>query len=356
MFRGLYTVTTALEQSNKKIDVISNNLANVNTTGYKEDISISEEFRSLLLYRLGGDYKTRSNEKTDVKVESKNGVYTLNTNNGFFRVAATDGVSYNTSLRFIRGGDGYLRTFHRNVNGDIIEDSGFKVIGKNGFIKLDNENFEIDKYGNILVDSKAVDSLLDFPVGSIIGTMSGGSKVVKTAIDFTEGDLMQTNNALDLAILGRGFFKVKDDRGTFYTRDGSFKLSADRKLVTDNGARVQGISGDIVLPTSEIGINEFGEFAYDGGLIDKLLIVEPKKPEYLKKLGNNMYSYTKELTEDDVVKDAKIRQGFLEGSNVNPVKEMIKMIETYRGYESAQRVIRAYDEIASKSVNDIGRV
>ncbi len=356
MFRGMYTASTALQQSNKKIDVISNNLANVNTTGYKEDISVSEEFRSLLLYRMGGDYKTRSNPKTEVTVKEQNGVYTLDTNNGFFRVYATDGVSYNTSIKFIRGNDGYLRTFHRNVDGKIIDDSGFRVIGKNGFIKLDSENFEVNEKGDILVNSKVVDSLVDYPMGSIIGTMSGGSKVVKTAIDFTEGDLKQTNNPLDLAILGRGFFKVKTDRGMLYTRDGSFKLSADGTLVTDSGGKVQGINGDIILPKAEIGLNEFGEFAIDGNIIDKVFVVEPDKPEYLKKVGDNMYEYIEELTEDDLVKDSKLRQGFLEGSNVNPVKEMVKMIETYREYESAQRVIRAYDEIASKSVNDIGRV
>ncbi len=357
MFRGLYTVSTALEQSTKRLDVISNNIANVNTTGYKEDISVFQEFKSLLMYKTGGDAMNMNfNLPVNVKSEKDGDVHTLQAENGYFRIAAVNGISHNSSVRFKRDEDGYLKTFHRNVNGKIIKNEGFKVLGRNGAIKLDTDDFEIDKKGNLIVGGNVVDNLIEKPLGPVIGTMSGGSRLLRTAVDFTEGALQETNNPLDLAILGRGFFVVNTPNGVRYTRDGNFKINAEGTLLTADGYEVQGVNGKITLPKYKVGVNQYGELAVDGKVIDKLKMVNPEKIELLTKEGDNLYAYKGEEESLEEAKDVEIRQGFLEGSNVDPVKEMVKMIETNRAYESAQRVVRSYDETMGKTVNEVGRL
>lgn len=357
MLRGLYTVSTAMEQHAKGLNIISNNLANINTTGYKTDISMYEEFKSQLLYRIGGSPLTETSEPAKVNVSKNKDEYTLETSEGYFRINAVNGISYNKSVAFRRDVDGYLKTFYRNSNGSIIEGKGYKVLGEKGPINIpEGANIDFDKKGNLLIDGDVKDKLVfNSPLMSI-GTMSGGIKLMRTGVDYSQGNLITTHNPLDLAISGKGYFVVKTPAGERYTRDGQFKLDFEGTLRTDSGYEVQGLNGKISGLKGNIGVNEFGEITSDGNIVDKLQIANPKRDEFLKKTGDNLYRYETELKEDEKEIKGNIIQGALEGSNVNPVKEMVKMIELYRDFESAQRVVKAYDDNLSKAVTEIGRI
>ncbi len=357
MLRGIYTVSTVLEQTNRSMENLSNNLANINTTAYKKDISLYEEFRSELLYRIGGSKSYGKNKAKNLSIKEHNGFYNLDTNSGFFRVNGVNGVSYNTSIAFRRDEDGYLKTFYKNSNSSVIQGKGYKVLGRNGAIKIeDGQEFSVDKKGNLIVDGKVVDNLVfDKPEG-VIGTMSGGIKLMRTSVDYEQGDFIQTHNPFDLSISGKGFFVINTPQGMRYTRDGSFKLSSDGTLVTNEGLEVQGINGKITGIKGRVGINEFGEISQDGVIIDKIQTVNPLRNEFLKKVGSNLYRYDAELTDEEKNSPVKILQGSLESSNVSPIEEMIKMMETFRTYESANKVVKSIDDTLGRAVNDIGKI
>lgn len=357
MIRGLYTASTALEQHTKAMNVISNNLANVNTRGFKTDITVYEEFSSYMINRIGGSDNHSVEQAADVRgKKNKDGTYELETKNGYFTVNAIGGNSHHKSIAFRVDDDMYLKTFYRNSNGRIIENQGNYVLGKNGAIKLESKDFDFDKSGNIIVNSEIVDNIISYRGYGQIGTMSGGIRHVRTFSNHLQGELEVTHNPLDIAISGRGFITIETPAGTRYTRDGQLKISSDGTLLTDQGFKVAGIDGDIVLENAEFGINEFGEITSKGQIVDKIKMLDPKRDEFLLKKGDNLYSYETEITEEDEKVRGKIIQGALEGSNVNQVEEMVKMIETYRAYESAQRVLRTYDESIAKSVNEIAKI
>ncbi len=357
MLRGLYTASTVLEQNTKELNVISNNLANIKTTGFKKDISLYEEFKSQLLYKIGGSKLNKDDKAPDVQLKEHKGLFKVETKNGFFKVKAINGDSYNTSMAFRVDDDGYLKTYYKNANSQIIEGKGFKVLGQNGPIKVgEGQKIDVDKSGNLLLDGKVVENLLfDKPQG-VIGTMSGGVKLMRTAINFEQGEFIETHNPLDLLISGKGFFVVNTPYGERYTRDGSFKLTSEGTLVTDEGYEVQGQDGRITGLKGNVGVNEFGEILQGGQIIDKIRTINPKRDEFLKKSTTNLYKYDTELTDEEKNAPVTIVQGALEGSNVNEVEEMVKMIETYRSYESANKLVRTYDDILSRSVNDIAKL
>lgn len=357
MLRGLYTAASAVEQSSKSLDVVSNNLANINTDGYKGDIHLYEEFKSKLLYRIGGSSHFEPMGEAVVKTAREGELYKSETKDGYFKINAVNGASYHKSIHFRRDTDGFLKTFYRNSNGSIIDGKGYKLLGQKGPIQIEEgAEFNIDEKGNLIVNGEVRDSLITSRPKDVIGTMSGGIKFMRTAVDFTQGELKATHNPLDIAISGKGFFEISTPAGMRYTRDGSFKLNSEGTLVTDEGFEVVGLNGKITGLKGDIGINEFGEVMMDGEIVDKISLFHPKRDEFLKKVGGNLYRYDTDIKDEERSIEGSLMQGFLEGSNVNAVTEMVKMIEIYRNYESAQRLIRSYDDVLAKSVNDIGRL
>ncbi len=179
---------------------------------------------------------------------------------------------------------------------------------------------------------------------------------VKT--NFQQGRLDETNNSLDLAISGRGFFVVETEADVAYTRDGHFKLDEDGVLKTSGGNAVLGDNGAIVLISDgltpkEIVISKEGEIFVDGDLRDKIYIADFENMENMKKIGGNLFSAGEDMREIDTM-NAEIKQGFLEKSNVNPVEEMMGLIEVQRQFESTQKMIKSLDATIKIAVNRIG--
>ncbi len=178
----------------------------------------------------------------------------------------------------------------------------------------------------------------------------------RVIIDYEGGALDHSGNPLDLALSGEGFFTIDTPRGVRYTRNGHFALNADEQLVTTDGFAVLGEDGPVEMHGKDISIGEDGEITVDGNSVGKLLITDFEKPYDLEKVGNSLFVSTSGNRTERTAEGMIVRQGFLEGSNVHAVEEMVRMISFFRDYESNQRMIRYQDEVLGKVVNEVGKV
>lgn len=256
MVRGLYTACTGMVNQMARLDVISNNLANSDTTAYKKEGSTSQSFNSVLAIK--------------------------------------------------------------------INDSSVKYIPQ--------------------------------PVGN----MSLGVKIGETYTNYSDGNLEETGNTLDVALAGKGFFAISyaDRNGNEsirYTRDGNFALSADGTLMTKDGDFILDENGDMINipPGTDISINESGIIYASGQEVARLQMVDFEDYNYLKKFGENMYIAVDGAVTQEA--NCKVYQGYLEASNVNVIDEMVEMISVTRDYESNQKIIQSIDSTLETAVN-LGRL
>ncbi|SMP13554.1 flagellar basal-body rod protein FlgG [Desulfurobacterium pacificum] len=171
-----------------------------------------------------------------------------------------------------------------------------------------------------------------------------------THVILTQGALKKTGNPLDLALKGEGFFAVKTKTGEVYTRNGHFFLSPDGRLIDANGNPVLSIDDqEIILnPDKPVTVTKDGVIYQGNERVAVLKIVNFQK---IAPLGSSYYKGqgTPQAT------DAAVLQGYLESSNVDPVKEMVALIEAQRRFEMYGNLIRGLDRLNEKS-NEIGRV
>ena len=173
--------------------------------------------------------------------------------------------------------------------------------------------------------------------------------------DFTVGPAKETGNSLDLALEGDGFFVVNTPQGPAYTRQGRFHLGTNGRLLTSEGFEVQG-GGAITLSGGKPDIDAKGRISVGGKEVGTLDIVDFPKPYALKKAGNTLFVPADEQTAAQPAKTTRVQQGFLEDSNVNSIQEMTQLIETNRFFEACQKVIKSYDEMKDKAVNELGKL
>jgi len=357
MFRGLYMASSSLLTNNKKIDVVSNNMANIDTTGFKKDLVLIESFEDTLINKMNGSMPFKNLQKIHkVDVKREEGYFEVASSTGYIRVKTHTGISFHDKAKFTVGDDGYLKTFYKDEDGKIDSGYGYQILGNSGSIYVGDGELDIDESGRVFVDGELIDSLITFTYPSVIGTMNSGVKLERIETNFEQGQLMRTENTLDFALQGYGFFKIETDEGTRYTRDGSFKLSQYNELITSEGHKVQGLYGDIILDEGEISLTPSGEILVDGEIVDKLDIVNVKNIRDLRKTETGLYKVEEGIEIEEEEFKGQVLQGRLEKSNVDPIKEMIEMMTLYRGYESSQKMIKAYDETIGKAVNEVGKV
>lgn len=159
--------------------------------------------------------------------------------------------------------------------------------------------------------------------------------------DQAPGPLKQTGNNLDVAIHGKGWFGIQTADGVQYTRAGNFQVTLNGELVDSRGRFVADAGGGtITIPDgeTEITIAEDGSIATPEGVVGQIMMVEFDSQQPLEPQGNGLYK-----TDQDPLPavESRMLQGMLEGSNVNPVIEMTRMIEVSRAYQSTQRLIMA---------------
>tara|TARA_A100000164_G_scaffold188782_1_gene167551 strand:- start:4 stop:789 length:786 start_codon:yes stop_codon:yes gene_type:complete len=223
-------------------------------------------------------------------------------------------------------------------------------VNTTGF-KRDRAVFEDLLYQNIKQAGGQTGADTTAPVGFMLGT---GTRIVATEKMQGQGNMISTENALDLAVEGNGFFQIVQQDGTIsYTRDGSFKLSQDGELVTVSGALLQ---PQIVIPqdaaTITVGLDGTVsvELANGGGnqQLGQIQLARFVNGAGLEAMGQNLFRETQASGPPIVGVPGEqgagnIAQGMLEASNVNVVEELVNMIETQRAYEVNSKAISSVD-------------
>ena len=219
-----------------------------------------------------------------------------------------------------------------------------------GGFKRDRALFEDLLYQNIRQAGGQTGVDTQAPTGMMLGT---GTRIVATEKLHSQGSLINTENALDLAIQGEGFFQILQPDGTLaYTRDGSFKLSNIGEVVTSTGARLQppltipqNVSSLTIGADGTVSASLFGGGAQQLGNFQTTRFL---KPAGLEPLGRNLFRETAASGPPQVLTPGQngagqLVQGALEASNVNVVEEMVNMIETQRAYEVNSKAISSAD-------------
>jgi len=189
------------------------------------------------------------------------------------------------------------------------------------------------------------------PTGLEVGN---GSRAAATSKIFTQGQLSQTGQQLDLALQGDGFFAVQRPDGTIgYTRDGSFKLNAQGQVVTTDGMQVLSGFQTIQAGATSISVSQGGDVTVqgpNGTQTFALTLTRFPNPAGLESMGGNLYTETAASGSPQAGQPAlqgfgSIVQGYLEGSNVSIVEEMVNLIVAQRAYEINSKSVQASDQM-----------
>jgi flagellar basal-body rod protein FlgG len=217
------------------------------------------------------------------------------------------------------------------------------------------------------------DGVYQHPFGSgdaapIIGRIGTGVELNELYTDFQQGALKETESDFDLALDGKGFFTVSTPWGERYTRNGSFQLGKEGFLETKEGYKVLGEQGAIQIKANNFNVDKEGRVwvnaVYTGDpdelvsrehnqweettLLDRLKVVDFYRDRYLQKQGSSFWKDTSESGSAEILEHEqrpRVIQGFTEAANVDPVLEMVNMIEVNRAYEANQKVIQSGDSM-----------
>ena len=233
-------------------------------------------------------------------------------------------------------------------------------VNTTGF-KKNRAEFEDLIYQTLLMAGTPATEVTEIPTGIQVGH---GVKTAATQKLFSQGSLQSTENKLDIALEGEGFFKVQlYDGSVAYTRDGSFKVDSNRQVVTANGYLLE---PPLVLPENFI-MNSLS-ISQDGRVTVKIIgdedpievgqmeIYRFVNPAGLQSIGQNLYKTTPASGEEipgppGLNGMAKTHQGFLEMSNVKVVEEMVSMIVAQRAYEVNSKAIQASDSMLATAIS-----
>ncbi len=228
-------------------------------------------------------------------------------------------------------------------------------VSTNGF-KKSHAVFEDLMYQNLRQVGSNTSEQSTLPTGLQVGL---GVRTVATSRTFSQGNLQQSNNNLDVAIQGNGFFQLTMPDGTIgYTRDGAFQLDNAGRLVSSGGLVV---AGGITVPANATGVT----IAQDGTVtaaipgtvapqnIGTITTANFINPAGLEPKGQNIYAESVASGQPQVGNPTtnglgSLAQGFVETSNVNVVQELVTMIQTQRAYEMNSKAIQTSDQMLQK--------
>jgi len=228
-------------------------------------------------------------------------------------------------------------------------------VGTNGF-KRGHVVFEDLIYQNLRAAGAASSDQTQLPTGLQVGL---GVRPVATSRIFSQGNLQQTSNNLDVAVKGQGFLQVQmPDGTTAYTRDGSLQVDANGQLVTNNGFAVQpgitipaGAQTVTIAPDGTVSVTLTGQATAQQ--VGQLTLASFVNPAGLDPKGQNLWGETAASGAPQAgVPGANglgtLQQGYVETSNVNVVEELVAMIQTQRAYELNSKAIKTSDEMLAR--------
>jgi len=228
-------------------------------------------------------------------------------------------------------------------------------VSTNGY-KRASVVFEDLMYQNLRQAGAASSEQTSLPTGLQVGL---GVRPVATSRSFTQGNLQQSSNPMDLAIRGNGFFQIQlPDGTTGYTRDGSFQVDAQGQLVTNNGYAVQpGITIPANAQSVSVGADGTISVTLPGQAqaqsVGQIQIASFVNPAGLEPKGMNVYAETAASGGANAGAPGanglgSLQQGFVETSNVNVVEELVSMIQTQRAYELNSKAIQTSDQMLQR--------
>lgn len=234
-----------------------------------------------------------------------------------------------------------LKGIYISLSGAVLKQTQLEVVSQN-LANADTIGYKKDNlsFRDYLIPN---DQSSPGPDGRVMSSISS------FRTDFSDGNTFKTGNPLDIAIEGNGFIALEGNR---YTRRGDMKIDNEGYLTSYNAIRILGNNGPINLSEGTIEISETGSISVDGTEIDSIKIMDFGLKENLRKLGGGLFS----SDENGTRSTAGVKQGYLEKSNVDVIKEIVHMIETLREFEAYKKAIQTFDDASDKVINQMGRL
>jgi flagellar basal-body rod protein FlgG len=203
----------------------------------------------------------------------------------------------------------------------------------------------------------------DAPAHDLLDRLGGGLFVRPTETDFRPGRITQSGNDLDLAIAGDGFFAVRTNQDgqdhVRITRDGRFTLAADGRMVTTTaGHEVLDTAGRPIRLAADgpVTIDAQGLIRQRGEDVARLRLVDVADTRQIKHLGQGLYQAPAAALDNPAQATGRIQQGWIEQANIDPVREMVAMIQTTRAINNNSALMRYHDVLNERVVNQFGRL
>lgn len=180
-------------------------------------------------------------------------------------------------------------------------------------------------------------------------------QTIESGIDFSQGPIQETDNALDVALKNpKDFFVVQTANGLRYTRAGNFTLNEAGQIVTPDGQPVQGDGGALVVSGSKVTITSDGSVNVDGTSIGRLQVVRFESMQGLKQEGSSRF-ILRPAAPTPVAVEPDVLPRSLEASNVSAISSMLDLISASKSFELYTRSVQSIDQMDQRSINDIGR-
>jgi flagellar basal-body rod protein FlgF len=247
-----------------------------------------------------------------------------------------------------------LRGLYTAATGMIHQTRRLDVVANN-ISNMNTSGFKRDQVVNRAFEDELLLRMEKGQTGTPIGVINHGVYVDKIMTSFEQGNMEHTGENTQMALKGSGFFTVLTDNGERYTRDGNFMIDNQGRLVTTEGWPVAGQAGPILVGTQDFVVDAGGNVIVGETYIDRLQIVNFEDLQALRKEGHNLYT-NPDPNNPPIYFEGEVLQGFVEGSNVQVVQEVVDMMTATRNYESNQRILKMMDDSLGKAVNELGRV
>ena len=213
----------------------------------------------------------------------------------------------------------------------------------------------LERKQQVLTNNLANASTRGFKGETTFARMVGNAlATTDTALDLSPGTLTDTHNPLDLAIEGDGYFVTQTRGGERLVRSGSFHLDAEHRLVDDHNDAVLGENGPVVLPNGAVEVDASGMITVDSKPVQRLRVERVSSSARLQHEGGTRF--VPDATRQPVAPEARrVKQGFVEESNVNPMLAMTAMLDVMHRYGAAQKTLSTIDAARGIAVTELAK-